>query len=79
MPTYEYVCTSCNHEFEEFQGMSDEPLKECPKCKGEVRRKISGGLFCIKGRELEKLMDSGRPLDHYAGVTGREWLHKDCS
>lgn len=43
MPTYEYVCTSCQYEFEAFQKMSEEPLKECPRCKGPVRRKISGG------------------------------------
>lgn len=43
MPTYEYVCTSCQYEFEAFQKMSEEPLTECPRCKGPVRRKISGG------------------------------------
>ncbi len=43
MPTYEYACTSCQYEFEAFQKMSEEPLTECPRCKGPVRRKISGG------------------------------------
>ena len=28
MPTYKYVCSN-GHEFEKFQQMSDEPLKEC--------------------------------------------------
>jgi putative FmdB family regulatory protein len=52
MPTYEYLCTSCQYEFEAFQKMSEEPLTECPRCKGPVRRKISGGsglLFKGKG------------------------------
>ncbi len=50
MPTYEYECLKCAHRFEEFQKMSDEPVKICPKCKGEVRRLIStGGGLIFKG------------------------------
>ncbi|MDR2601553.1 MAG: zinc ribbon domain-containing protein [Spirochaetaceae bacterium] len=43
MPTYEYECKSCNHRFEIFQRMADEPLKECPECGKELRRLINGG------------------------------------
>ena len=43
MPTYEYECRKCGHEFESFQRITDEPLKRCPKCRGAVRRKISRG------------------------------------
>lgn len=43
MPTYEYICRKCGHEFEAFQGIKDAPLKRCPKCKGAVRRKIGTG------------------------------------
>ena len=43
MPTYEYKCTKCNYTFEAFQKMSEEPLKECPNCKGEVKRLIGKG------------------------------------
>jgi len=43
MPTYEYECHKCLHRFEEFQSMTDEPVKACPVCGGEVRRLISGG------------------------------------
>jgi len=41
MPFYEYECKACKHQFEEFQGISDEPLKICPECGGEVRQLIS--------------------------------------
>lgn len=44
MPTYEYVCDSCGHDFEVFQRMSDEPVSVCPECGEPVRRVISGGL-----------------------------------
>ena len=47
MPTYEYECKSCNHTFDVFQAMNDEPVKTCPKCGKEVRRKINGGMGVI--------------------------------
>jgi len=43
MPTYDYKCTNCNYTFEYFQPMSAEPLKECPNCKGELKRIIGSG------------------------------------
>ncbi len=43
MPTYEYACKKCGHEFEKFQSIKDEPLKRCPECRGKAERKISGG------------------------------------
>ena len=50
MPTYEYHCTECGFNFEEFQSMAAEPLHICPKCGGKVRRLISaGGGIIFKG------------------------------
>lgn len=51
MPTYEYECEACGHHFEAFQGMSDAPLRDCPKCQRPVHRLVSGGGgFILKGR-----------------------------
>lgn len=49
MPTYEYVCSKCDSEFEAFQSMKDAPLTTCPECgkKGGVKRKIGGGAGLI--------------------------------
>jgi putative FmdB family regulatory protein len=48
MPTYEYVCPPCGHEFEKFQSMNDEPVKVCPACrKRQVKRKIGMGAGLI--------------------------------
>jgi putative FmdB family regulatory protein len=48
MPTYEYACPRCTHEFEHFQSMRDEPLKKCPKCKKPgVKRLVGGGAGLI--------------------------------
>jgi len=48
MPTYEYRCEACGYQFEEFQSISDNPIKVCPKCKKEsVKKLISGGSGLI--------------------------------
>jgi len=49
MPTYDYFCSACDTEFEFFQSMKDDPLKDCPHCKkkGKVKRMISSGAGII--------------------------------
>jgi putative FmdB family regulatory protein len=47
MPTYDYECKECGYEFEHFQSMSEDTLKECPQCGGELRRLIGGGMGII--------------------------------
>jgi len=51
MPTYEYVCEACGHEFERFQKISADPVRKCPECgRRKVRRRISaGGGLVFKG------------------------------
>jgi putative FmdB family regulatory protein len=50
MPIYEYVCESCEHEFETIQRMSDAALTRCPACgKDRLRKKISAVAFRLKG------------------------------
>lgn len=51
MPTYEYACQKCGHEFEQFQSMRDEPLKKCPKCKKQSLKRLvgSGAGLIFKG------------------------------
>ena len=51
MPVYEYRCSECSHEFEQFRTMAeyDVPLKEaCPSCYkvGYIMRLISGAEIC---------------------------------
>ena len=44
MPTYEYVCRACGHAFEQFQSITADPVRTCPKCgKRKVERKIGIG------------------------------------
>ena len=48
MPTYEYECGNCGHQFEEFQYMSEKPLRKCPQCaKMKLQRLIGSGAGII--------------------------------
>ncbi len=51
MPTYDYRCDGCGHEFEQFQSMTAKVLRTCPKCgERKLKRLIgSGGAVIFKG------------------------------
>lgn len=43
MPTYEYRCTKCGHQFELFHSIKDDKTKRCPKCRSKAVRVPAGG------------------------------------
>ena len=48
MPTYEYLCEACGHEFELFQTMSASVKRKCPDCgKLKLKRLIGAGAGVI--------------------------------
>ena len=47
MPTYEYHCDACEHNFDEFQSINDKPLKKCPKC---------GNVFKAPEEEIQEVI-----------------------
>jgi putative FmdB family regulatory protein len=48
MPTYDYVCEACDHQFELFQSIKEEPKKQCPECgKKKLRRLIGPGAAIV--------------------------------
>lgn len=51
MPTYDYRCNGCGHEFELFQSMSDSHKRKCPECgKLTLERLIgTGAAVLFKG------------------------------
>ena len=51
MPTYDYRCESCGHEFELFQQMSAAVETVCPECGEESLRRLvgTGGGILFKG------------------------------
>ncbi|HQP30314.1 MAG TPA: zinc ribbon domain-containing protein [Deltaproteobacteria bacterium] len=71
MPIYEYRCMNCNHEFEVMQKFSDSPVKDCPKCSGQVKKRVSATSFQLKG--------SGWYLTDYAKKGSGAAAHREES
>lgn len=50
MPIYAYQCSSCGHEMEALQKMSDAPLSDCPQCNtASLSKKITAAAFRLGG------------------------------
>ena len=80
MPSYEYICEKCDHQFDVVQSMKDRALTVCPqeKCgqkkwgKGKVKRMISsGGGLIFKG--------SGFYITDYRSDSYKEAAKKDVA
>ncbi len=56
MPTYDYVCDACQHAFELFQSIKEEPKQKCPECgRKKLRRLIGpGAAIVFKGSGFYK-------------------------
>lgn len=90
MPTYEFQCQECKHEWEDFMSIKAPDPEECPSCKvkGKTLRLISGGsgkgTVELTGQELaDKLKDDTRKLKEeahksekvYANLLGDDKYH----
>ncbi|MBW2372138.1 MAG: zinc ribbon domain-containing protein [Deltaproteobacteria bacterium] len=70
MPTYEYLCKACDHEFEREQRITDPKVRTCPRCKKRrVERLISQTSFVLKG--------GGWHSDLYSSAKGDKDKDKD--
>jgi len=67
MPTYTYRCQACEHQFDQFQRMSDAPLTECPVCGGTVKRVIHPVGVVFKGSGWY-ITDSRKPAPSENGA-----------
>src|SRR4051794_29003651 len=48
MPTYDYICDQCGHEFEAFESIKADPQTVCPECsQPKLRRKIGAGAAIL--------------------------------
>jgi len=48
MPTYDYICDACGHEFEAFESIKADPQTVCPTCQEtKLRRKIGAGAAIL--------------------------------
>ena len=80
MPTYEYLCEKCGHQFDKIQSIAAKPLKVCPQeecaekrwAHGKVKRVISGGAgLLFKG--------SGFYITDYRSEKYKEAAKKDSA
>lgn len=71
MPTYEYACEKCGHEFEREQRITEEPVKTCPECRArKVRRLISNTSFVLKGSGWYSDLYSSQKPDKKSDTSG---------
>jgi len=49
VPTYQYVCTECGHDFETVQSFSEDALSICPVCGGRLRKVFNSVGIVFKG------------------------------
>ena len=56
MPTYDYHCDNCQHEFELFQSITEPAKKKCPECGKQKLRRLfgTGGAIMFKGSGFYK-------------------------
>jgi len=48
MPTYDYVCDACGHQFELFQSITASTKRKCPECgRMKLRRLIGPGAAIV--------------------------------
>lgn len=72
MPTYDYACEACSHEFEHFQSITSSPLRKCPECgERKLKRLIGAGAgLLFKG--------SGFYITDYRSEGYKEAAKKDA-
>lgn len=49
MPTYEYKCPKCQHEFEVIQKITAKSGAKCPRCGARAERQLSAAGLVFKG------------------------------
>ena len=54
MPTYEYRCRECGEQLEVVQSFTDDPLTECPRCSGPLRKVFNSVGIAFKGSGFYK-------------------------
>jgi putative FmdB family regulatory protein len=78
MPTYEYACSSCKHEWELEQSIKEAAITECPSChQATAKRQISRGTgFILKGggwyADLYSSPSGGKPAEKPADKTSEK-------
>ena len=70
MPTYQYACTACDHQFDAVQSFADDSLTVCPRCAGRLRKVFSAVGVVFKGSGFYRT-DSRAP-EKVNGSSGKD-------
>jgi putative FmdB family regulatory protein len=54
MPTYEYRCKDCGEHLEVVQSFRDDPLTDCPRCSGRLKKVFQPVGIAFKGTGFYK-------------------------
>lgn len=79
MPTYEYSCNDCKHEFEEFRKISERDTAVCPKCQStKVSQQLSATNVIATGCPGHLMKDDKNFIKNAAARTderqGKGWI-----
>ena len=78
MPTYEYACKECGEHLEVVQSFRDEPLAECPNCRGPLRKVFAPVGIVLKGSGFYRT-DSRAPAKAEAKADSKADSKSDSS
>ncbi|MCH8025678.1 MAG: hypothetical protein IH866_02680 [Chloroflexi bacterium] len=69
MPTYEYRCPDCAHEYEKREGFDAPAAQKCPQCTGTAQRVIYAPPIVFKGSGFY-VTDSRKPDSDASAESG---------
>jgi len=76
MPTYEYRCSECGYQFEEFQSIKADPLTTCPTCNAESLKRLLGAgaglIFKGNGFYITDYKKNGNGQDQKTSTTEKK-------
>ena len=78
MPTYDYRCDVCGHEFEHFQPISACPLKKCPACGSANVKKLISRFARLRSEDavIDDLADPSKMGDLDDPGELRSWMKR---
>ena len=72
MPTYQYRCKECDHDFEVVQSFTDDPLEACPECGGRLKKVYGNVGISFKGSGFYKTDSRGSKTSTSTPSAGSE-------
>jgi len=49
MPTFDFKCNECGHQFSDFVSIKDKDKVRCPECGGQASQRFTGFMYMSRG------------------------------